>query len=45
MDIHGVSTEPRKQQRPSLKRAIISAAAALGIKPVGQKWIAAFSAP
>ena len=33
-----------KTKAPSLKRAILSAASALGIKPVGRKWIAAFSA-
>jgi len=44
VDIHGVNTEPPQRQKPSIKRAVISVAAAFGIKPVGRKWITAFSA-
>jgi hypothetical protein len=44
MGIHGVNSDPPKRQKPSIKRAIISAASALGVKPVGRQWIEAFSA-
>jgi hypothetical protein len=43
MDIHRVNAEPAKLQKRSIKRAVISAAAAFGIKPVGRTWITAFS--
>lgn len=40
MSAHGPENRPVK----SVKRLVISAAAAFGIKPVGRKWIEAFSA-
>ena len=40
MSTHGPENRPVK----SVKRAVISAAAAFGFKPVGRKWIDAFSA-
>jgi hypothetical protein len=39
MSTHGPENRPAK----SVKRAVISAAAAFGFKPVGPKWIAAFT--
>lgn len=35
--------EPRNRPRTALERVVISAASVLGIKPVGQKWIVAFT--
>jgi hypothetical protein len=43
VDIHGVNTVPPQRRKSSIKRAVISVAAAFGIKPVGRKWITAFS--
>jgi hypothetical protein len=44
LDIHRVTTHEPNRSRTAVKRAAISAASAFGFRPVGRKWIEAFSA-